>query len=420
MRTPVYSALAAGLASFAGERYGLRAKRGGMPQLDFHSFAPQLVWLVIAFVALYLVMSKLAVPAISDTLAKRQAKIQGDLDAAEKANEDTRGTGRRLREAPGRRARGIAPAAARAGGGRQRRWPRRASAELGERLNGRIAEAEKRIAGQRDDVMAGLEQMAGEIAQSAYAKLAGQPADQARARRQGRQRREGDQPMIGTAWAAGADAGEGGLFSDPAFWVAVAFFLFFVARRQGPVEEDRRDARQAHGGHRQGAGRRRAAARRRAEGQGRSRAARSPRRRPRPTPSSSRPARKPPRMQARAAGEPRDRRRAARAAGARPHRPVRGPATKQVRDTAVDVALVGHPRAAARAGRLGPHAGAGRRGDRRTAEPPALDLSTFESPAQNQSRATWCPRRKAGAFSCHRMPSSRPERRSERRRDVPI
>ena len=35
--------------------------------------------------------------------------------------------------------------------------------------------------------------------------------------------------MIGTAWAAGgADAGHGGLFSEPGFWVAVAFFLFFA------------------------------------------------------------------------------------------------------------------------------------------------------------------------------------------------
>ena len=34
--------------------------------------------------------------------------------------------------------------------------------------------------------------------------------------------------MIGTAWAAGADAGHGGLFSDPAFWVAVAFVIFFL------------------------------------------------------------------------------------------------------------------------------------------------------------------------------------------------
>ncbi len=175
MRTPVYSALAAGLASLAMSG-AAAAKPAGMPQLDFHSFAPQLVWLVIAFVALYLVMSQLAVPAISDTLAKRQAKIQGDLDAAEKANEDTRALvaayekrladsreeSRRLQREQAETDSGVAAAR---------------FSELGERLNGRIAEAEKRIAGQRDLVMAGLEQMAGEIAQSAYAKLAGQPAD---------------------------------------------------------------------------------------------------------------------------------------------------------------------------------------------------------------------------------------------------
>ncbi len=34
--------------------------------------------------------------------------------------------------------------------------------------------------------------------------------------------------MIGTAWAAGAAGDHGGIFSDPAFWVAVAFFLFFA------------------------------------------------------------------------------------------------------------------------------------------------------------------------------------------------
>jgi F-type H+-transporting ATPase subunit b len=49
---------------------------------------------------------------------------------------------------------------------------------LGDKLGGQVSEAEKRIADQRAQVLAGLEQMAGEIAQSVYAKLAGQPADQ--------------------------------------------------------------------------------------------------------------------------------------------------------------------------------------------------------------------------------------------------
>ena len=34
--------------------------------------------------------------------------------------------------------------------------------------------------------------------------------------------------MIGTAWAADAAGEHGGIFSDPAFWVGVAFLLFFA------------------------------------------------------------------------------------------------------------------------------------------------------------------------------------------------
>lgn len=175
MRTPVYSALAGGLVTFAVGGTAV-AGQGGMPQLDYHLFAPQLVWLAIAFVTLYLVMSRMAVPAISDTLERRQAKIQGDLDAAEKANEDTRALvaayEKRLadsREDARRLMREQGEADSSAASARLH--------ELSDRLAHQIDEAEKRIARQRDDVMAGLEQMARDIGQEVYGKLAGQAAD---------------------------------------------------------------------------------------------------------------------------------------------------------------------------------------------------------------------------------------------------
>src|SRR5260370_7083802 len=175
MRKSVYGALAGGLASFA--MVGTAAA-AGMPQLDVHDFAPQLVWLAIAFVILYFVMSRLAVPAIADTLAKRQAKIQGDLDAAEKANEETRALiaayGKRLADAREEarrltRERGEADGAA-------------ATArfnELHDRLAKQISDAEKRIAAQRDDVMVGLAHLASDIGHDLHSKIPAHAADQA-------------------------------------------------------------------------------------------------------------------------------------------------------------------------------------------------------------------------------------------------
>ena len=60
-----------------------------MPQLEFHDFAPQLIWLVITFAALYFVMARVALPRIATVIEQRRDRIASDLDKAEQLKKQT-------------------------------------------------------------------------------------------------------------------------------------------------------------------------------------------------------------------------------------------------------------------------------------------------------------------------------------------
>ena len=57
-----------------------------MPQFETAApfFWSQVFWLIVAFVVLYLLMSKIALPRIAEVLEERQDKIDDDLAKAEK------------------------------------------------------------------------------------------------------------------------------------------------------------------------------------------------------------------------------------------------------------------------------------------------------------------------------------------------
>jgi len=59
-----------------------------MPQLDFSTFAPQLVWLAITFAVLYFIIARFALPRIGGTIEQRSDKIANDLDRAQSLKDD--------------------------------------------------------------------------------------------------------------------------------------------------------------------------------------------------------------------------------------------------------------------------------------------------------------------------------------------
>lgn len=59
-----------------------------MPQLDPSLFPTQLFWLVVSFLALFLIAWKVALPRITEVLDARQARIDSDLDKARAFKEE--------------------------------------------------------------------------------------------------------------------------------------------------------------------------------------------------------------------------------------------------------------------------------------------------------------------------------------------
>ena len=60
-----------------------------MPQLDFATYAPQLIWLALVFGVLYIIMSRVALPRIATVIEERRDRIANDLDTAAQLKRDS-------------------------------------------------------------------------------------------------------------------------------------------------------------------------------------------------------------------------------------------------------------------------------------------------------------------------------------------
>ena len=75
--------------SFLFSKEAFAAESGGMPQLNPEFWISQIFWLTLTFGILYIVLSKLILPKISNNLESRKSQILENIEAAEKQREDS-------------------------------------------------------------------------------------------------------------------------------------------------------------------------------------------------------------------------------------------------------------------------------------------------------------------------------------------
>src|SRR5262245_12592741 len=146
--------------------------KGGFPPFQKDTFASQIIWLVLAFVALYLLMSRVALPRINSILEDRKQRIDRDLAEAnrlkgesdeamavyEKSLTDARARAQTLENEARERDAADADTARKA---------------LDAKLNARIAEAETAIAARKAAAMTNVQGIATDAAAAIIERLTG-------------------------------------------------------------------------------------------------------------------------------------------------------------------------------------------------------------------------------------------------------
>lgn len=149
---------------------------GGFPPFESSTFASQLVSLVIAFVALYIIVSRFALPRVGGIIEARQNVIQGDLAQAQKLKDESEAA-LKAYEAELAAARSRAQAI-----GNEAREKMSAASEaerksLEEKLAAKLTDAEKQIAATRATAMSNVRGIAADAAAAIVQQLTGVAPD---------------------------------------------------------------------------------------------------------------------------------------------------------------------------------------------------------------------------------------------------
>jgi len=157
----------------AAETAQAAGEAAGLPQLDFTTWPNQIFWLVVALVALYLILSRVALPRIAGILSDRQETITNDIATAEELK-------MKAREAEAAYEKALADARAEANRIAQQTRARiqgeldEAMADADARIAEKTAESQRRIEEIRDGAMESVDAVARDTASALVAALGAQ------------------------------------------------------------------------------------------------------------------------------------------------------------------------------------------------------------------------------------------------------
>jgi F-type H+-transporting ATPase subunit b len=143
-----------------------------MPQLDYHTFLPQLVWLAITFVVLYVLMARLGLPKVRGAIDGRRQRLDGDLGRAAALKEEAEAALAAYQKALSD-ARAAAQETLRKTGERLAAEAAARQQQLAATLAEQIAAAEQRIAAGKEQALGEIRNIAAEVGSAVVEKLTG-------------------------------------------------------------------------------------------------------------------------------------------------------------------------------------------------------------------------------------------------------
>jgi len=146
--------------------------KSGFPPFNSQTFSSQLIWLAIAFGALYVILSRTALPRVREVIDERRDRVVRDLDAAERLKGETEkalsGYEQALADAKSK-----ASAIAKEAQGKLNAEIDRERAGVEATVAAKLADAETRISSMKSKALAQVNDIAVDTAGAIVAQLGG-------------------------------------------------------------------------------------------------------------------------------------------------------------------------------------------------------------------------------------------------------